>query len=107
MTTLSTFLSAVVLQTVNLAGEGGLNGQLVGVAVPNVVGLTQAAAAAAITSAGLAPGTVSSAYSSVVPSGSVTDSNPAAGTQVIPGSTVRLLVSTGSRATAHAKSAHV
>ncbi len=87
--------AAVVHQTVNLSGEGGLNGSAVDVAVPNVVGLTQAAATTAITSAGLAPGTVSTAYSSVVPSGSVTDSNPAAGTQVIPGSNVRLLVSTG------------
>ncbi len=87
--------AAVVHQTVNLSGEGGLNGSAVDVAVPNVVGLTQAAATAAITSAGLAQGTVSTAYSNVVPSGSVTDSNPAAGTQVIPGSTVRLLVSTG------------
>jgi uncharacterized protein (DUF2345 family) len=87
--------SAVVLQTVNMAGEGGLNGQLVGVAVPNVVGLTQQAATAAIASAGLTMGTVNTAYSPIVSSGSVTASNPAAGTQVAAGSAVRLLVSTG------------
>ena len=85
----------VVLQTVNLVGSGGLNGQAVGVLVPNVVGLTQAAAATPITSVGLALGTVSTASSSIVPSGSVIASNPAAGTQVIPGSAVRLLVSNG------------
>jgi sugar lactone lactonase YvrE/phosphotransferase system HPr-like phosphotransfer protein len=85
----------VVLQTVNLSGNGGLNGQAVGVAVPNVVGLTQAAATTALTSAGLTLGTVSTASSSIVPSGSVSDENPAAGTQVSVGSAVRLLVSTG------------
>ncbi len=87
--------SLVVLQTVNLSGNGGLNGQAVGVAVPNVVGLTQAAATTAITGAGLALGTVSTAPNSIVPSGSVTASNPAAGAQVSVGSAVRLLVSTG------------
>jgi len=85
----------VVLQTVNLSGNGGLNGQAVGVVVPNVVGLTQAAAATAITNAGLTVGTVSTAASSAVPSGSVSASNPAAGAQVSVGSAVRLLVSNG------------
>jgi hypothetical protein len=88
----------VVLQTVNLSGNGGLNGQAVGVLVPNVVGLAQAAAAAPITGAGLAVGTVSTASSSIVPSGSVIASNPAAGTQVNVGSQVRLLVSSGQAA---------
>jgi hypothetical protein len=85
----------VVLQTVNLIGNGGLNGQPVGVLVPNVVGLTQALATPPITGAGLALGTVSTASSSVVPSGSVIASNPPAGTQVSVGSEVRLLVSSG------------
>ena len=85
----------VSLQTINLIGNGGLNGQPVGVMVPNVVGLTQAAAATPITGVGLALGSVSTASSSVVPSGSVIASNPAAGTQVTPGSAVRLLVSNG------------
>jgi predicted Zn-dependent protease with MMP-like domain len=85
----------VVLQTINLTGNGGLNGQPVGVAVPNVVGLTQAAATTALTGAGLTLGTVSTASSTIVPSGSVSASNPAAGTQVNPGSAVQLLVSSG------------
>ncbi len=85
----------VALQSVNLSGNGGLNGQAVGVLVPNVVGLTQAAGTTVITGAGLAPGTVSTASSSIIPSGSVIASNPAAGTQVMVGATVRLLVSTG------------
>ena len=85
----------VSLQTVILSGNGGLNGHAVGVAVPNVVGLTQAAATTAITGAGLAAGTVSTASNGIVPSGSVIASNPAAGTQVSAGSAVRLLVSTG------------
>jgi sugar lactone lactonase YvrE len=92
---LSPFVS---LQTISLTGNGGLNGQAVGVMVPNVVGLTQAAAAAPLTGAGLAMGTVSTASSNVVPSGSVIASNPAAGTQVSIGSAVRLLVSTGQAA---------
>ncbi|MFZ0305416.1 MAG: PASTA domain-containing protein, partial [Terracidiphilus sp.] len=85
----------VALQTVNLVGNGGLNGQPVGVAVPNVVGLLQASASTTITDTGLAMGTVSTASSSVIPSGSVIASNPAAGTMVNPGSAVRLLVSSG------------
>ena len=85
----------VVLQTVNLSGNGGLNGQAVGVTVPNVVGLAQAPATTTITGTGLALGTVSTASSSEVPAGSVIASNPAAGMQVNPGSAVRLLVSTG------------
>jgi hypothetical protein len=89
----------VVLQTINLSGNGGLNGQAVGVAVPNVVGLTQAAATTALTTAGFTVGTVSTASSSAVPQGSVSDENPAAGTQATPGSAVRLLVSTGQAAT--------
>ncbi len=88
----------VSLQTVNLSGNGGLNGHAVGVAVPNVVGLTQAAATTALTSAGLTVGTVSTASNNVVPQGSVAASNPAAGAQVSAGSAVRLLVSTGQAA---------
>ncbi len=63
--------------------------------IPAVVGLTQAAAIAAITSAGLAVGTVTQASSATVPAGSVISQNPAAGTSVPPGTTVNLVVSTG------------
>jgi len=65
------------------------------VAVPNVVNMTQAAATTAITFAGLAVGTVSTASNATVPSGSVISQNPAAGTNVVAGSAVAIVVSTG------------
>src|SRR5207245_1655135 len=49
------------------------------IAVPNVVGQTQAAATSAITSAGLTAGTVTMQSSTTVASGSVISQNPAAG----------------------------
>jgi beta-lactam-binding protein with PASTA domain len=70
------------------------------VAVPNVVGLTQAAATTAITGAGLVLGPVTTASSPTVPSGSVVSSNPAAGIAVLPGSPVAIVVSTGPAAVA-------
>ena len=48
------------------------------VTVPNVVGLTQAAASTAITGAGLTVGTITSANSATVPAGSVISQNPVA-----------------------------
>ena len=66
-----------------------------GVAVPNVVGQTQTAATSAITAAGLVLGTVTTASSTTVPSGSVISENPSAGTKVNGGSAVALVVSTG------------
>lgn len=65
------------------------------VAVPNVGGQTQAAATTAIQNAGLVVGTVARASSSTVPAGSVLGENPVAGTQVFPGSSVNLVISTG------------
>ena len=65
------------------------------VAVPNVVGLTQAAATTAITNVGLVLGTVTTAASGTVASGSVISSTPVAGTQVAAGSAVNLVVSSG------------
>jgi hypothetical protein len=65
------------------------------VAVPNVVGSTQAAASTAITNAGLVVGTVTNASSGTVASGSVISESPTAGTQVTTGSSVNLVVSTG------------
>jgi len=65
------------------------------VAVPNVVGMTQAAALTAITNAGLAPGAVTTAASTTVPAGSVISQNPAAGVQVTAGAAVALVVSAG------------
>ncbi|MGD0470871.1 MAG: PASTA domain-containing protein [Terriglobales bacterium] len=66
-----------------------------GVAVPNVVGMTQSAATSAITGAGLKLGTVTTASSSTVPSGSVISESPAAGTLVNGGTAVNLVVSIG------------
>jgi hypothetical protein len=65
------------------------------VAVPNVVGQTQAAATSAIQAAGLVVGTVTTAPSSTAPLGSVISESPTAGTQVNAGSAVNLVVSSG------------
>src|SRR5207249_7034594 len=65
------------------------------VAVPNVVGQMQAAAASAITGAGLTVGTVTQQSSSTVAAGSVISESPTAGTRVASGSAVSLVVSSG------------
>jgi len=65
------------------------------VAVPNVVGMTQAAAEAALTGVGLAVGAVTEDLSATVPAGQVISQNPAAGVEVAPGASVDLVVSKG------------
>src|SRR6185503_960821 len=65
------------------------------VAVPNVVNLTQAAATAAVTAAGLTVGTVTTASSTTIPAGAVISQNPTGGTQVVVNSPVALVVSSG------------
>src|SRR5437667_7250435 len=65
------------------------------VAVPDVVGQTQAAATSALTSAGLTVGTVTQQSSTTVASGNVISESPAAGTSVASGSAVNLVVSSG------------
>lgn len=65
------------------------------VTVPNVVGMTQANAQTAITGAGLAVGTITTANSDTVPAGIVISQNPAAGVSVTQGSAVDLVVSLG------------
>jgi formylglycine-generating enzyme required for sulfatase activity len=65
------------------------------VSVPNVVGLTQAAAINAFSASGLSLGTVSRQSSDSVASGLVIGQNPAAGTSVVPGSSVSLVISSG------------
>src|SRR5947207_2994372 len=65
------------------------------VAVPNVVGQTQAAAASAITGAGLTVGAVTQQSSSTVAAGSVISESPTAGTRGASGSAVSLVVSSG------------
>ena len=64
-------------------------------AVPVVIGLTQAAAQSAITAAGLVVGTVSTANSNTVAAGNVISQTPVATTDVAPGSAVDLVVSSG------------
>jgi hypothetical protein len=65
------------------------------VAVPNVVGDTQAAATTAITAAGLTLGTVTTQSSPNVASGNVISETPIAGASVSSGSAVNLVVSSG------------
>ena len=65
------------------------------VMVPNVVGLAQDAAQAALTNAGLMVGTVTMANSNAAPAGNVISQNPLAGTSVAPGAVVALVVSLG------------
>ncbi|MGH7146290.1 MAG: PASTA domain-containing protein [Nitrospiraceae bacterium] len=66
-----------------------------GTPVPNVVGLMQSAAQTAITDAILTVGSVIGA-ASLVPAGTVLNQMPAAGTMVVPMSSVDLVVASGS-----------
>jgi len=65
------------------------------VAVPNVVGLPQATAAATIVASNLVVGTVSTQYNAGVPSGNVISQNPSGGASVAQNSLVNLVVSLG------------
>jgi len=65
------------------------------VTVPDVTGQTQTAATAAFTDAGLVLGAVTQVCSATVPAGSVVTQDPAAGTEVAPGSQINLAVSQG------------
>ena len=79
-----------------LAGCGGSDSSgPAKVTVPNVAGVTQAAATTSITGAGLKLGTVTTASSASVVAGSVISENPAASTSVAAGSAVNLTVSSG------------
>lgn len=64
-------------------------------AVPNVFGLSQSEATAAITDAGFAVGAIAAVYDDNAPPGQVVDQAPAAGTQLLPGSQVAIAVSKG------------
>jgi PASTA domain len=66
------------------------------VAVPNVVGMTQADATTTLKNAGLIVGTVNMTSSTTVAAGDVINESPVAGTSVAPGSAVNLAISTGS-----------
>ena len=63
--------------------------------VPNVIGMTQSAAAAAITAAGLVLGHVAQVYDGTAPAGTVTDQAPNAGLTAPAGSQVAITVSRG------------
>jgi beta-lactam-binding protein with PASTA domain len=65
------------------------------VAVPDLSGLDQTQAASALQTAGLLLGTVSQQTSATVPVGQVVSQDPAAGTSVATGSTVTIVVSSG------------
>ena len=65
------------------------------VTVPNVVGLTESNATAAITGAGLSLGTVTTQSSTTVPAGNVISQNPVAGVSVAEGSSADIIVSSG------------
>ena len=64
-------------------------------AVPDVVGMTQSAAAGAITAAGLSLGHVAQVYDASAPAGTVTDQAPNAGLTAPAGSLVAITVSRG------------
>jgi hypothetical protein len=68
--------------------------------VPDVVGLTQLAATAAINGAGLAVGDITQQSSSSTPVGSVISQSPTAGTDVVAGTAVDLIISSGPTAAA-------
>ena len=92
--------------TISITSDGG-NGSVSAsgtattpnVTVPNVVGMTQAAASTAITGASLTVGTVTTQSSTTVPAGQVISQNPAAGASVASGSAVNLVVSSGTGGT--------
>jgi beta-lactam-binding protein with PASTA domain/N-acetylneuraminic acid mutarotase len=63
--------------------------------VPNVVGLTETAAQAAIAGDGLEVGLVTTQISATVPSGLVISQSPSAGTSVVHGASVGFIVSAG------------
>src|SRR5262249_54147264 len=65
------------------------------VTVPNVVGLSQAAATTSLTGAGLTVGGITFGPSATVPNGNVISQTPAAGSSIAGGSAVALVVSTG------------
>ena len=90
-------IAACLVLPVAACGGGGSTGTSgpALISVPNVVGLTQAAATTAITSAGLTVGTVTTQSSSTVASGNVISESPMAGTRVASGSAVNLVVSSG------------
>jgi len=75
------------------------NGPAASIAVPDVVGLSQAQATADINAAGLVVGTVTQQNDNNVPVGDVISQDPVAATLVLPGAAVNLTISQGPAAT--------
>lgn len=84
--------NGVVILVVLAAAAGNT---AAGVAVPNVVGLTQAEADTAIADAGLAVGTITEGHGASVPAQRVMRQDPVPGTPVASGSAVNIVVSVG------------
>ncbi|TVQ29435.1 MAG: PASTA domain-containing protein, partial [Wenzhouxiangella sp.] len=89
----------VILSAIDLEGEITLQefslSVLEPVEVPDVLGLAQAAAEAALGSAGLAPGRLDTAYDPVLAAGLVLSQAPDGGGMVLPGDAVDLVISLG------------
>ena len=64
---------------------------------PNLIGIPQADALTALTTAGLVAGTISQEYSATVSAGNVISQNPGVGVSVSPGSSVALVISRGAQ----------
>ena len=96
-------LQGTVLSQTPAAGASAANGSAVNLVavgatvqtVPNVIGMTQSAAGAAITAAGLTLGHVSEIYSSSGPTGTVVDQAPKTGSTTPAGSAVAITISKG------------
>jgi serine/threonine-protein kinase len=92
-----------ILSQTPAAGTSAKNGSAVNLVavgttvqtVPDVIGMTQSAASAAITGAGLSLGHVTLIYSDSAPSGTVTDQAPNAGVTAPAGSQVAVTISRG------------
>jgi beta-lactam-binding protein with PASTA domain len=100
----ATIAAGIVISESPIAGTSVASGALVGlvvssgapaVTIPNVVGLTQTAASAAIIGAGLSVGTITQQSSATVTAGNAISESPSAGTSVASGSPVNLTVSSG------------
>ncbi len=65
------------------------------ITVPHVVGLAQAAAESAITTAGFAVGTITHTTNATVPAGEIISQNPAGGASAAPGTAVNFVISDG------------
>ncbi|MEP0386429.1 MAG: BspA family leucine-rich repeat surface protein [Dokdonia sp.] len=75
--------------------DGDLSCPIGDVIVPNVVSLSQTDAATTLTNEGLLTGILTGVYSDTIPAGTVISQDPIAGTSVVFGSSVNLVVSLG------------